>query len=83
MRSRVLVIGSREEEEEEKEKEKEEKEEKEKDLGDSRDSSWLDSPEAGEASSGCEAGMQIQLIQLIRFHLRPRISRQRQKYFYA
>ena len=50
---------------------------------DSRDSSWLDSPEAGEASSGCEAGMQIQLIQLIRFHLRPRISRQRQKYFYA
>ena len=59
----------------------EEKEEEEEDLGDSRDSSWLDSPEAGEASSGCEAGMQIQLIQLIRFHLRPRISRQRQKYF--
>ena len=50
---------------------------------DSRDSSWLDSPEAGYASPGCEAGMQIQLIQSIRFHLRPRISRQRQKYFYA
>ena len=48
---------------------------------DSRDSSWLDSPEVGEASPGGEAGMQIQLIQLIRFHLRPRISRQRQKYF--
>ena len=59
----------------------EEEEEEEEDLGDSRDSSWLDSPEAGEASSGCEAGMQIQLIQSIRFHLRPRVSRQRIKIF--
>ena len=61
--------------------EEEEEEEKEEDLGDSRDSSWLDSPEAGEASSGCEAGMQIQLIQTIRFYLRSRISRQKQEIF--
>ena len=66
--------GSKEEKEEEEEKE---------DLGDSRDSSWLDSPEAGEASSGCEAGMQIQLKQSIRFHLRSRVSIQMQKYFDA
>ena len=47
---------------------------------DSRDSSWLDSPEVGEASPGGEAGMQIQLIQSIRFYLKPRVTRQRQKY---
>ena len=63
--------------------EEEEEEEKEEDLGDSRDSSWLDSPEAGEASPWCEAGMQIQIIQSIRFHLWPRVSIQMQKYFVA
>ena len=73
-----MAVGRGREEEEE-----EEKEEKEEDLGDSRDSSWLDSPEAGEASSGCEAGMQIQLIQSIRFYLSPRVTRQRQKYLDA
>ena len=70
-----MAVGRGSEEEKE-----EEEEEKEEDLGDSRDSSWLDSPEAGEASRGGEAGMQIQLIQSNRFHLRPRVSRERQKY---
>ena len=58
----------------------EEEKEEEEGLGDSRDSSWLDSPEVGEASPGGEAGMQIQLIQSIRSYLKPRVTRQRQKY---
>ena len=57
----------------------EEEEEEEEDLRDSRDSSWLDSPEAGDASPGGEAGMQLQLIQSIRFHLRSRIYEDKSK----